>query len=102
MVTSKKVRNQYNRFQSISEGVGESHQEETTAGPQSFPVAGRGRKDKSEAGEAKPVYPVCFVYLVSLVERNQRVQRNQIYQKDQKDQMNQIPAARREMLDCKT
>jgi hypothetical protein len=92
MVTSKKVRNQYNRFQSISEGMGESHQGETTAGPQSFPLAGRKRKDKPEAGEAKPVYLVCLVYLVSLVERNQR---------NQKDQINQIPSARRAMLGCK-
>jgi hypothetical protein len=71
-MTSKQVSDYYNRSQSISEGMGESYEEETSTGPQSFPVAVRGKKDKPEAGEAKPVYLVCSVYLVFLVERNQR------------------------------
>jgi hypothetical protein len=62
-----------------------------TAGPQSFPAAGRGKKDKQEVGEARRVYLVCLVYLVALVERNQR------NQKDQINQMKQISAMRREI-----
>jgi hypothetical protein len=57
-VTSKKVSDYYNRSQSISEGMGENHEGETSEGPQSFPVAGREKKDKPEADEARRVYLV--------------------------------------------
>jgi len=49
----KKGEHYYNRSQSISEGMGENHEGETSAGPQSFPVAGREKKDKPEAGETR-------------------------------------------------
>jgi hypothetical protein len=67
-----------------------------TTGHQSFPVAGRGKKDEQKAGEAKPVYPVWLVHLVSLVDRKQRNWENHI---DQKDQVNLIHARHREICD---
>ena len=48
----------YSSSQWISEGMGESHQEETTAGLQSLPAAGYEKKDKPEAREARRVYLV--------------------------------------------
>jgi len=73
--------------QAILEGIAKSHQQETTAGSQSFPVAGQEKKEKPEAGEVRRA---------SLVKGNPRNQRNYIDQKDQFNSLTQFPATSRE------